>query len=130
MARSVSYCASTLASRLKISDRQLRRFFASRHTCTPHVFLNGLRLAAAHLALSEGQSVKCASALAGFKQVSHFSCLFKKAYGLCPSVFASKPGENLMQDERMSGFHNKCPVSITVLDSPVKKRAQAVRISN
>lgn len=114
IATSAGYSATRLATKLQMSDRQVRRYFAERYGCTPHAFLNSLRLQVAHAALVEGASIKWAAAMGGYKQLSHFSRAFKKAYGRCPSCFSIRPTE---EPESMSGMDNKCPVSITVLDS-------------
>lgn len=129
-ARQSSYCARRLAALLQVSERQLRRFFSERHACSPHDFLNRLRLQVAHDSLAAGASVKCASSLVGFKQVSHFSRAFKKQFGFCPSNFPTRSADPIQKSACMAAFDNKWPLSITDMSSTPPGGGQTNLINN
>lgn len=74
-----------LAMAHHVSERTLTRAFA-QHNQTPMDVLRRVRLQASHLALTEGHAgnVTAAALDAGFSDLSHFSRVFRAAYGCTP----------------------------------------------
>ncbi len=74
-----------LAMAHHVSERTLTRAFA-QHNQTPMDVLRRLRLQASHRALTEGRAGNVTSAAldAGFSDLSHFSRVFRAAYGCTP----------------------------------------------
>jgi AraC-like DNA-binding protein len=74
-----------LAMAHHVSERTLTRAFA-QHNQTPMDVLRRVRLQASHLALTEGHAGNVTSAAldAGFSDLSHFSRVFRAAYGCTP----------------------------------------------
>ncbi|MFZ0616345.1 MAG: helix-turn-helix domain-containing protein [Chthoniobacterales bacterium] len=79
------YSSSALAQVCGVSLRHLQRHIRSAHGQNLGQWLNGLRLEHARRKLTSGCTVKETAYSLGFKQVSHFSRLFKKRYGITPS---------------------------------------------
>jgi AraC-like DNA-binding protein len=73
-----------LAREAGLNDFKLKRDFKREYGLSPHAFARELRLEAAARALSEGASVKQASAQAGYACTSRFSQAFRKRFGLLP----------------------------------------------
>jgi AraC-like DNA-binding protein len=90
-ARAANYNAKALAAALRVSVRQLERFFASTQQTTPQRWLNELRLKSAATLLDGTKTIKEVADLVGYKQASHFSREFKNLHGYPPSQFVNKP---------------------------------------
>jgi len=77
-----------IASRLKISRRQVERLFMQYVSVTPVQFYLQLRIARAYSLLSEtNMSVAEIAAATGFGDASHLTARFKKRYGKSPRAF-------------------------------------------
>ena len=79
------YSGTALARTCGVSVRHLQRHIRTAHNKNLGQWLNELRLRHAYRKLVCGFSVKETAYSLGFKQVSHFSRLFKKHYGCTPS---------------------------------------------
>ncbi|MCA1325109.1 helix-turn-helix domain-containing protein [Herbaspirillum sp. alder98] len=79
-----------LAMAHHVSERTLTRAFA-QHNQTPMDVLRRVRLQASHRALTEGRAGNVTSAAldAGFSDLSHFSRVFRAAYGCTPQSLLS-----------------------------------------
>lgn len=79
-----------LAMAHHVSERTLTRAFA-QHNQTPMDVLRRVRLQASHRALTEGRTGNVTSAAldAGFSDLSHFSRVFRAAYGCTPQSLLS-----------------------------------------
>lgn len=76
-----------LAAGLYLSRRQLLRRTAAFGE-KPGNLLRRLRLERAARLLRDGASVKRAAAATGFRSPSHFSLVFREAYGAPPSLYS------------------------------------------
>jgi transcriptional regulator GlxA family with amidase domain len=94
LAPTAGYDTNKLAQLSCICVRQLERHFQQRYRRTPKQWLDELRLETAKELLREGASVKSVAIDLGFKQLSHFSRVYRHRYGYCPSkvgtVFESR----------------------------------------
>jgi AraC-like DNA-binding protein len=81
-----AYNASTLATRLGISIRQLQRLFARQLGCSPRTWLREERMQAAHRLLLRASTIKEVSLALSFRQESHFSRDFRNRFGYTPSA--------------------------------------------
>jgi AraC-like DNA-binding protein len=87
LAKKARYQPKELAKLIKVSLRQLERYFLDRFARPPQDWLDELRLIhAAHL-LAKGFRIKEAAEKLGFQNVSHFSKKFNRFYGCRPSAF-------------------------------------------
>ena len=84
-----------------VSLRTLQRHFARHYQLTVGKFLYKLRMREALKRLYSGQSVKAISFDLGFKQVSHFSRVFKGFYGAPPSCWLRGPLEGIVFEEKV-----------------------------
>lgn len=84
-----------IAQRLNTSARTLSRAFASQRV-TVMRWLWGQRLEAGHIALQEGRVTRVLDLAlgCGFANGSHFSRMFRQAYGVCPHSLLRVPVEN------------------------------------
>jgi AraC-like DNA-binding protein len=90
LARQSAYSANRLSKSMGISRRQLQRYTHELFKRSPQDWLNDQRLTRAADLLKEHRCVKTVAYQLGFKQISHFSRVFKLRYGQCPSVFLSE----------------------------------------
>ena len=77
MAQECDYKTGLFAKRIGVSSRQLRRYTHHFFGTSPQKWLNQQRMAIALEMLKKHRSVKVVAMELGFKQVSHFSRLFK-----------------------------------------------------
>ena len=67
---------------------------------TPRKYLDDLRLRQAREVLARGVCVRCAALTFGYRRASHFSRVFKEAFGVPPSEISRKPSENEKRSDR------------------------------
>lgn len=79
----------SIARELCLDRRYLARLFKAHTGCTLQEFLIRVRLEEAEKHLRSGASVKEAAALCGYEDVSNFSKMFKKLYGIPPAAVKS-----------------------------------------
>lgn len=76
----------------------LRKLFRKETGVTPHRFLNDTRLQAAaeHLGIANAEegSITHIAHICGFREPLYFSRIFRKKYGLSPSLYQEKLREN------------------------------------
>lgn len=80
-------CDMSMSEFAKASGRSLSTFkrdFKQISVLSPERWLTDRRLRAAHELLKRGRRVSDACFDVGFKNVSHFSAIFKKKFGLTP----------------------------------------------
>jgi len=80
------YSSAALAQYCGVSIRHLQRHIRSTQGQNLGNWLNSMRIQQGYVKLTTGCSVKETAYSLGFKQVSHFSRLFKKHYGFSPST--------------------------------------------
>ena len=81
-----SVSLDAVAKQACLSRYHLHRAFTKVFKQTPHAYLTELRLERARALLRRGDSVTDACLAVGFSSVSSFSRLFRKHYGVAPSV--------------------------------------------
>src|SRR5437867_8926625 len=79
-ARRATYQVKALAHQCEVSLRQLERYFVNRFRSRPHAWLNRLRMREACKLLLKGYLIKQIALELGFKQVTHFSRVFKRRF--------------------------------------------------
>ena len=80
------YSSTVLAQFCGVSVRHLQRHIRATQGQNLGDWLNKLRIQHGHQKLTSGCTVKETAYSLGFKQVSHFSRLFKRHYGFSPSA--------------------------------------------
>lgn len=73
-----------IARDLNLDRRYLARLFKAHTGCTVQEYIIRVRLEAAAGHLRQGKSVQEAAALSGYEDVSNFSKMFKRHYGISP----------------------------------------------
>jgi AraC-like DNA-binding protein len=97
LSQDAGYQPAKLAQLCGVSLRTLQRHFRSAYGATVSEWLRELRLREAYRRLQQGTRVKEVAFDLHFKQLSHFSREFKRAYGVAPSVFSSNYQEQWWQ---------------------------------
>ena len=83
-----------LADKGGVHVNQVIRDFRQVHGLTPGEFLRMKRLEHAKQILGAGYNLTQAAMDAGFSDQSHFSRMFRRAYGMTPSAYRAIGGEN------------------------------------
>ena len=82
---------SEIADQLHVSKRQLERLFGRYLNCSPKKYYMDLRLQRAQkLLIQTDASVTDVAVACGFETLTHFSRLYKSAFGISPSHQSSK----------------------------------------
>lgn len=90
LASTSDYDARTLARKIRVTVRQLERYFQEDFGRTPRDWLFEQRLIAARYLLMENTSVKSVGLRLHFKQPSHFTRAFKRVYEMTPTEFLNR----------------------------------------
>jgi AraC-like DNA-binding protein len=85
LARTADFKATRLAGVAGVSPRTLQRHFKAEYGITVSEWLKRVRLREASERIQAGDRVKAVAMDLGYKQLSHFSREFKRAYGLPPT---------------------------------------------
>ena len=88
LAAEAGYRPCELAKLCNLSLRTLQRHFRARYGMTLGDWLRELRIKTAYARVTSGEPVKEIAFDLSFKQLSHFSRVFKQAYGVPPSAFS------------------------------------------
>ena len=89
LAREVDFEPEAMASRSRVSLRQLERIFAVQFQKTPKKWIVELKCRLAQELIAQGYSTKAAAAQLNFANESHFCHEVKKTCGVPPQAFAS-----------------------------------------
>ena len=92
LAGEANYCPRELARLCSVSLRTLQRRFAQNYAMTISDWMRNVRLAKAYTRVVAGEPIKAVAYDLGFKQLSHFSRVFKEVHGVAPS-FVSPRGK-------------------------------------
>jgi AraC-like DNA-binding protein len=82
-----SYTVQALSAALQLSERQLRRYTRQLFGLTPRQWLDLQRVLRSLPLLQARRCVKLVFEMAGFRQASHFSRLFKLFLGFPPKAW-------------------------------------------
>lgn len=85
-----------LARFLSMSDRALFYFFKKNFGISPNDFINRIRVSAASEYLSRGLSVREVSEIFHFSEVTAFSRIYKKYFGMTPGEYRKHIAEDSM----------------------------------
>ena len=104
LAAQAGYRPGELAKICQTSLRTLQRHFRADYGMTLGNWLRELRMRTAYARITAGESVKEIAYDLSFKQLSHFSRVFKQAYGVPPSTLSMKCGARLKKMEAPQPF--------------------------
>jgi AraC-like DNA-binding protein len=90
LAVQAKFCPHALASLCNVSLRTLQRRFDRTYGMPVGHWMRQLRLARAYNRIAGGESVKSVAYDLYFKQLSHFSRVFKEAYGVAPTLISPR----------------------------------------
>ena len=90
LAADSNYCPSELARLCHVSLRTLQRRFAQNYGMTISDWMRNIRLAKAYARVVSGEPIKAVAYDLGFKQLSHFSRVFKEVHGIAPSFISPR----------------------------------------
>ena len=90
LAAESNYRPTELARLCHVSLRTLQRRFAQNYGMTISDWMRQIRLAKAYARVVSGESIKVVAYDLGFKQLSHFSRVFKQVHGVAPSFVSPK----------------------------------------
>jgi AraC-like DNA-binding protein len=90
LAVQAKFCPHALATLCNVSLRTLQRRFDRTYGMPVGHWMRQLRLARAYNRIAGGESVKSVAYDLHFKQLSHFSRVFKEAYGVAPTLISPR----------------------------------------
>ena len=90
LAVQAKFCPHALAALCNVSLRTLQRRFDKTYGMPVGHWMRQLRLALAYNRIATGESVKSVAYDLHFKQLSHFSRVFKEAYGVAPTLISPR----------------------------------------
>jgi AraC-like DNA-binding protein len=90
LAAESNYCPRELARLCHVSLRTLQRRFATNYKMTISDWMRQIRLAKAYARVVSGEPIKAVAYDLGFKQLSHFSRVFKEVHGVAPSFISPR----------------------------------------
>jgi AraC-like DNA-binding protein len=90
LAAESNYCPRELARLCHVSLRTLQRRFATHYQMTISDWMRQIRLAKAYARVVAGEPIKYVAYDLGFKQLSHFSRVFKEVHGVAPSFVSPR----------------------------------------
>ena len=79
-----------ISSKAFFSKFHFIRLFKSIYDKTPHQYLTFVRIEKAKALLASGKSITATCSLVGFRSITSFTALFKKATGLTPAAYQEK----------------------------------------
>ena len=88
LAAQAGYRPGELAKVCQTSLRTLQRHFRAQYQMTLGDWLRNLRMQTAYARITAGETVKEVAYDLSFKQLSHFSRVFKQAFGVPPSTLS------------------------------------------
>ena len=86
LAARAKYRPGALAKLCKVSLRTLQRHFAKHYGLTLGGWMREVRLSQAYQRINTGEQIKAVAFDLGFKQLSHFSRVFKQVHGVPPRM--------------------------------------------
>jgi AraC-like DNA-binding protein len=90
LAVQAKFCPHALATLCSVSLRTLQRRFDRTYGMPVGHWMRQLRLARAYNRIASGETVKSVAYDLHFKQLSHFSRVFKEAYGVAPTLISPR----------------------------------------
>jgi AraC-like DNA-binding protein len=90
LAAQANYCPRNLAVLCHVSLRTLQRRFAQNFGTTISDWMRNVRLTQAYNRVVAGEPIKSVAYDLGFKQLSHFSRVFKEVYGVPPTYVSPR----------------------------------------
>jgi transcriptional regulator GlxA family with amidase domain len=123
LGRQSRYDVNQLAALCKVSLRTIQRHFALHQGQKPSQWLQTLRLQDAYWRIAAGESVKSVAFTLGFKQLSHFSRVFKHHFGFPPRSIAQPVAA------RLPRFEHERIFTRPAADDAQDDRSFAVRIA-
>ena len=98
LAAEAKYCPHTLAALCHVSLRTLQRRFDRTYGKPVGQWMRQVRLAQAYSRIAGGETVKSVAYDLHFKQLSHFSRVFKEVYGVAPTLISPRSHRKISLD--------------------------------
>ena len=121
LAVQAKFCPHALATLCNVSLRTLQRRFDRTYGMPVGHWMRQLRLARAYNRIAGGETVKSVAYDLHFKQLSHFSRVFKEAYGVAPTLISPRGLKGLAS--RIPESASAAPVTLPSLIPTADTRA-------
>lgn len=95
IAKQAQYRPRQMANLCAVSLRTLQRHFRKHYSLSVREWLRIVQMDEARRKILAGDSIKAVAIDLGFKQLSHFSRVFKAAFGVAPSLLAAEKRSRL-----------------------------------
>ncbi|MGZ8901036.1 MAG: helix-turn-helix transcriptional regulator [Limisphaerales bacterium] len=125
LAAESNYCPSELARLCHVSLRTLQRRFAQNYGMTISDWMRQIRLAKAYARVVSGEPIKAVAYDLGFKQLSHFSRVFKEVHGVAPSFISPRGLAKAAAQNTPTQLRSAPPTPIVSLQFPVIAHKEA-----
>lgn len=120
LAAEANYVPRDLARLCHVSLRTLQRRFATNYGMTISDWMRQIRLAKAYARVVSGEPIKAVAYDLGFKQLSHFSRVFKEVHGVAPSLVSPRGRAKAALQNAGTPLTPPAPVTLIVMDDPAR----------
>ena len=103
LAAQAQYQPAKIAELCSVSLRTVQRHFRKYYNVTVKEWVRSVQMQEAECRILAGNPIKAVASDLGFKQVSHFSRVFKKSFGIAPSFLLAREGGSRFPTELYSG---------------------------
>lgn len=118
LAGQANYCPRELARLCHVSLRTLQRRFAQNYGMTISDWMRHVRLAKAYARVVAGEPIKAVAYDLAFKQLSHFSRVFKEVHGVAPSLVSPRAKAKDSTVNHAPSLFAASPLPVISLDLP------------
>jgi AraC-like DNA-binding protein len=123
LAADSNYCPSELARLCHVSLRTLQRRFAQNYGMTISDWMRNIRLAKAYARVVSGEPIKAVAYDLGFKQLSHFSRVFKEVHGVAPSFISPRGMAKAAAQNTQINVLPTTPAPVVTIQLPAHRQA-------
>ena len=125
LAAEAKYCPHALAALCHVSLRTLQRRFDRTYGMPVGQWMRQVRLAQAYGRIAAGEAVKLVAYDLHFKQLSHFSRVFKEVYGVAPTLVSPRAQRKIANAQARAAEALTVPLTEAPIPAPQQTAEQS-----